>query len=344
LPGATEVDESKMQVRPLTAAQTDAVRADFLAYNQRTTDARALLDAVLKEDPNNVLAHETMGYLEFRAGNTQEAKKWYAQAVQLDSQSYLAHYYFAAMSMTGAQSPGDDAQIENSLRASIKLNPLFAPSYDRLAVLLGMQDRDLEEAHRMGLQAVALDPENVGYRLNIAFVLMKMQQSENAVRVLKAAEKLTKNPQESAAIENALMNATLYQSSQEQRAEMLAQRNEAARADSTTITESTEDSAAPVLAHRQPFVAKGPHRFVTGVLKGVRCTPPQIDLTVAATAKTLALHSENYYKIEFSALNFAPQGELNPCKDLEGRPAKVEYVESADTSVPPQVLSIELHK
>jgi len=60
IPGATDVDDSTFQSRSLPISQADAVRADFLAYNDRTADARALLNHVLQDDPNNVLAHETM--------------------------------------------------------------------------------------------------------------------------------------------------------------------------------------------------------------------------------------------------------------------------------------------
>jgi predicted Zn-dependent protease len=110
----TAVDTSAFKVQPITASQADAFRADFLAYDQRTDDAHALLDRILKEDPNNVLAHETMGYLAFRAGHPEEALKWYEQAVKLDSQSYLAHYYFAAISMN-LDPTANNPQIEASL-------------------------------------------------------------------------------------------------------------------------------------------------------------------------------------------------------------------------------------
>ncbi len=35
----------------MSPAQADAVRADFLAYEQRVKDARSLLERVLQEDP-----------------------------------------------------------------------------------------------------------------------------------------------------------------------------------------------------------------------------------------------------------------------------------------------------
>src|ERR1022692_59079 len=168
MPNATEVDDTAFNVRALTGAQADAVRADFLVCNDRVADARPLLDHVLQEDPKNVSAHETMGFLEFRAGHLEEARKWYQQAVKLDSQSYIAHYYFAAISMNSGANPADDAEVESSLRAAIKLNPSFAPPFEGLAALEGMRHRNLDEAHQLALNAVQLDPANVAYRVNVA--------------------------------------------------------------------------------------------------------------------------------------------------------------------------------
>jgi tetratricopeptide (TPR) repeat protein len=338
---STSVDEASFQAQALTAAQSEAVRADFLAYNGRTADAQALLDNVLHDDPNNVSALETTGYLEFRQGHLEEARKRYAQAVQLDSQSFLAQYYFAAMSMNGTVAPSDEAQVETSLRAAIKLNPSFAPAYGGLAVFLGMRNRNLEEARRMGLTAVSLDPANVGYRMTVANVLLAMSKGKNAVEVLRNAAKVAKTPEESQAVANLLTNAQAYAAAQEAGAnlnqhvgqEMPGQKPGPAR-----------DTDVPRLAHRKEFVASGPHHFVVGVLRNVHCDNPNLDLAVTSGAKTLTLHSDNYFKIQFSALGFQPSGDLNPCHDLESKSAKVEYVESADKTDAPHLLGIELHK
>jgi len=343
---ATEVDDSAFRVEPLTAPQADALRADFLAYNQRTEDARTLLDHVLQEDPNNVAAHETMGFLEFREGHVDEAEKWYAKAVELDSQSYLAHYYFAAISMQRPIDAGDDAKVENSLRQAIKLNPTFAPSFDRLAVFLGRRHRDLEEAHRMGLTAVSLDPGNVGYRVNVSNVLMAMQRGQNAVEVLQAAEKVAKSPEESQFIEEALLHAQAYAASQQEIEKQNERNREQAEASvqagSPSVPSNNDDGPVPHLV-RRTFVPSGPHRYITGVLQNVHCDATNLDLAVKSDGKITALHTDNYFKVEFSALGFQPNGALKPCSDLEGRPAKVEYVESANKGHKARVLSIELH-
>jgi hypothetical protein len=339
VPGATDVDDSAFQFHVLSNVQADAVRADFLAYNQRTADARALLDRILQEDPNNVLAHETMGFLEFQEHHIDEARNSYAQAVKLDSQSYLAHYYFAAISMNGPLDEAGEAQVEGSLRASIKLNPSFAPSYDRLAAFLAMHHRNLDEARMMALTAVELEPTNLTYRMQTANVLLQMERGKDAVTVIRNAMPLASSPQETAMAENFLRHAEEYAQAQEQ-SERFAQQLKAA----TPVTE-TDSRGAEVRgsAVHDEALPNGPHHFVTGVLKDVHCNTPAIDLNVIAAGKTLGLHSGNYFKIEYSTLGVALKKNLNPCADLEGKPAKVEYVDSAGKG-PAAVMAIEIHK
>ena len=340
-PTTTEVDESAFKVQSLTPPQSDAIRADFLAYNQRTSDAQALLDRVLQDDPNNVSAHETKGFLEFQQGHIAEAKNWYGKAVQLDSQSFLAHYYYGAIAMTGGDAEAD--KVEASLRTAIKLNASFAPAYDRLAIFLAMHHRKLDEARMMGLTAISLEPANVGYRVNMANILMTMEKGESAVQVLRAAAKLAKTPEENQMVDNSLIHAQEYAEAQKRYAE---EKEEAEKEDTETeaSVKTTSEAARPQLKQRPAFVAKGPHRFVVGVLNSVHCDNPALDLTVNSNGKLVALHVDSYYKIQFSALGFQPDKELNPCTDLENRSAKVEYVESANPSMNAQLISVELHK
>lgn len=336
VPTTTEVDDSVFKIQPLAPAQSEAVRADFLAYNQRSSDAQTLLDRVLQEDPKNISAFETKGFLAFQQGHVDEAKKWYEQAVQLDSQSYLAHYYYATISMTGANSDAQQDQVENSLRTATKLNPSFAPAFDRLAVWLGMRHKNLDDARMMALTAISLDSSNIGYRINMANILMTMEKGKSAVEVLNAAAKLAKTPEEIQMVADALTHAQEYSDAQAQ----FANRQHHSQEDHS----ETVVAKIPTLKRRPEFVAKGPHRFIIGLLKSVTCDTPVLEVTVSAKDKQLALHADNYYKIQFSTLGFQPHGALNPCSDLEGRPAKIEYVESTDPSVAAQLLSVELHK
>jgi tetratricopeptide (TPR) repeat protein len=337
----TEVDDSSFQARTLSLTDADAVRADFLAYNQRTAEAQSLLDRILQEDPNNVSARETKGYLAFRQGRQEEARNWYAQAVKLDSQSFLAHYYFAAMAMNGTVEPEDEAPIESSLRASIKLNPSFAPSYSALGVFLGMRHRNLEEARMMALSAVQLEPENLSYRMNTANIMLQMERGKDAVTVIRNAMHLAKSPQETAMAENLLQHAEEYAQAQE-RARLYNEQVKAGTATAKATGTVPEAEGAAAFQPEEP-VPDGPHHFTVGVLKDVHCSAPAMDLNVVSAGKTLGLYARNYFKVRYSVLNVALKGELNPCVDLEGRPAKVEYVESTNKRAA-AVVAIEIHK
>ena len=68
-----------------------------------------------------------------------------------------------------------------------------------------------------------------------------------------------------------------------------------------------------------------------------------MDLQVDGGNGAVSLHSGNYYKITFTALGFTPQGDLNPCSDLEGAHAKVEYSSGSDSKIN-SLLTIEMHK
>ena len=89
----------------------------------------------------------------------------------------------------------------------------------------------------------------------------------------------------------------------------------------------------------------GPHHTVRGVLRAVRCSYPTVlTLTVDHAGKLTSLYSNNYYKIPFSTLNYAPTGDLDPCTGIESMKASVEYIDVTGQPVAGQIVSIELSK
>jgi hypothetical protein len=67
-------------------------------------------------------------------------------------------------------------------------------------------------------------------------------------------------------------------------------------------------------------------------------------MAVKSRPKSLGLRARNYYKVQYSALNFKSPGDLNPCKDLEGMAASVEYFEDLNSATEGQIISIELSR
>jgi tetratricopeptide (TPR) repeat protein len=248
---------------------------------------------VLQADPKNVQACETMGTLEFRGGNRDAARAWYQKAVKLDSQSYLAHYYFAVLSM-GQRDPETDKEIEASLRTAIQLNPRFLPPYDLLAS-----------------------------------VLMSMDRYADASVLLHDSLKVASNRTEAANVQRRIVQL---------------EQIEAAR----TRAEADEKAQVAALEAKPKHPTEppdGPKHEALGVIRGVQCSyPAVIEFRVEGAKKTISVYSNNYYKLEFSALGFTPDGDMNPCKDIEGMKARVGYAESSDKSVDGQAIAVELRK
>jgi tetratricopeptide (TPR) repeat protein len=335
MPADTGVDDSTFKVRPVSLIEADAVRADLLAYNRRESDARAILDHLLQQDPTNVQANETMGYLAYRSGNLDEAQKWFGEAVKYDSQSYLANYYFGAIAMRDTREV-DATQIEKSLRAAIKLNPSFAPSYDALAMYYLSQHKNLSEARMLSVTAVDLDPNNVAYRLNNSNLQMELNHPKDAIAVLTAALKFADTPELQEQIKQRLASIQGFVSAMEE--------NEKQR---SPVQAEVADKVNIVEAPVEDDTKHGPKHTVRGTLREVACTyPSRMTLTVVAPkpTKPVELRSINFSKIEYSALGFTPKGDLDPCHDLSGMKAKVDYFESAESGKPGWVVAIQLTK
>ena len=343
------LNEGAFTVEAITEPQADAVRADFLAYNGRTGDARTILEGVLKADANNLQAHETMGYLAFREGNLGEAKKWYAEAVALDSQSFLAQYYFAALSLMDGTT---DAQVEASLRTAIRLNPRFAPAYDALAGLYGRRRENLDEAHMLSVQAVSLEPANLNYRIDCANLLMEQERFDDSIRVLEAAKEVAKTPQQEEIVASRIGQVQLLQGEAErekaQRAEIAATQGMVRVMKGTDAVSGggSGDTALPQPKHP----TETPHgKMLTfwGTIHGVTCSYPAVmELQVTGAKGKLDLYNNNYYKVEYSysRAGATPEGELHPCQDLEGSKAEVEYFRTADKTVDGQIVAVMLVK
>jgi tetratricopeptide (TPR) repeat protein len=302
---AAAIDESTYKVRTLKQAESDAVRADVLTGVGRVKDARELLDAVLKADPENLQARETMGYLEFQDRNMDAAREWYAEAIKQGSQNYFVYFNFATLSI-GQMSSEQSKDIESSLRTAVRLNPRFAPAYEQLASFLMTREQfDDAEALLQTLLKSTTDPGDgaMGHRM------MAQIQEVKTARAQFAADSKTQM--------------------------------DALREKETVVTTGMVD----VVPKHPTEPADGLRHEALGVIRGVQCSyPAVIEFKVESAKKTVSLYSNNYYKLEYSTLGFMLEGALNPCKGIEGRNARVQFTESSDKTVDGQVVAVELRK
>jgi tetratricopeptide (TPR) repeat protein len=233
---------------------------------------------------------------------------------------------------------GEHAEMEKSLRTAIELNPAFAPAYDLLGTLLMLERKDLNEAYRMAQHAVELDPTKVAFRMNSENILMSQGRTEDAILAMQNAMKVASTPEDAAHIQSALDMAQRYREFQQSRDAGMKSAETRVAADAP-VSNTTSSTPEP-----PPLRRHGPKKTITGTIQQVQCSAPSaVDVQLAVGKGTLKLHSDNYYKVAFSALGFSPTGELHPCSDIQGMAAKIDYEDGTDDS-PKYIVAVELHK
>ncbi len=82
------------------------------------------------------------------------------------------------------RSDGSGVQAEDLLRRAIDLNPGFAEAYVRLADLYAQEEVGrLEEALPLMRTATELEPDNVGYWVDLGKLLLRLNRSDEAREV-----------------------------------------------------------------------------------------------------------------------------------------------------------------
>lgn len=349
--GLGENEELAYTAREVTAAESAAVRGDFLAHLQEFSEARALLEEALKEDPKNALANESMGFMALQQNNLEEARKWFAEAVRLDSKSYLAHYYFAVMALRETPSGETAKQVEESFRAVITLNPGFAAAYNGLATFYGMRGERLEEARKLALAAIELEPNNAPFRVTAANIMLRMNRADDAVRVAERALAIAKTPEEQTFAQSVLESARQML---EYRAQVLRQQ-ERDRAEEEQFKRKLDEASreakarAEAAAVRQNAPAsaksKGVPGWSAGKVVAVSCkTPPQLELTLQGALNKVRLHAPNYFKIDFLTSVWKPPDPFNPCEHLQGHQAAITYRSFKGSPYDGEIVSVEVRR
>lgn len=151
------IAESELRVVKLSEAEALAYRGELLVHGEAPERARPLLERALELDPALASTHESLGFLWLRDGKTSRALAAFARAADLDSGSYLAHYYHAVASLR-AGAPLET--VIDDLERSIDVNPDYAPAH----LLVATVAAELGDEYELGLasatKAVELSPDD----------------------------------------------------------------------------------------------------------------------------------------------------------------------------------------
>lgn len=285
----------------LATPEAEAMKADFLAHFQRYADATALLKPLLAQTPPSATALEAMGYIAEQQQRTGEAAQWYGKAADAAPQDFWTQYLYANQSLRLSAGPLDTAtaaHVKTSLESALRLRPEFAPAMNTLATFDSRQGQDLDAALQLERSAIAHDPSNLNYQLNLANLLVATRKPGDAIALLEKLQTAATDPAQRADLASRLQSARQYEAS---------------------LAAAVQRTSPPMPAGSQ---------MIEGTVQKVRCavedpaliTPSfftmAVDLSVAGARMTL--RSRDYRQVAFSAANFDPPANFNPCTGLNG--------------------------
>ena len=188
--------DTNVEVTPLTEAESQAYLGDLLLHSNRK-DAYTYLQKALKLDPNLGMAHASLGMAYFREGKVDEAHASLERAVGLNSQNYLAHYYYAfTLSRQSPEgqpgsgyTPEVSAKIKTHLQQAIKLRPDYLESYNLLAFVSLVTGEGLNEAIDSLKSALKVSPGRDDFSFTLAQLYARLGDYKTSRQMLEQVAK-----------------------------------------------------------------------------------------------------------------------------------------------------------
>jgi tetratricopeptide (TPR) repeat protein len=296
------------QSASLSPAEAQYYLGDLHLHTNRLDEAEALLREALELDPKLAGAHASLGLLRTRQKRFVEAKQFLTDSLKLNSESYLANYYYAyTLSREGMNAelavngymPVDAAAMRALLKKTIELAPDFAEAYRLLAFVNLATNEQLDEAVALIKQALALSPGNRGCTLVLAQIHLRRHQFALARQVLDELLQRSSDPQLRAQARTML--ETVADTEKQLSAEALSRVGAGATSGAPPGT-SNAPAADETIEQRKPKLAK---RFsgerVRGLLTRVDCTDEGVILFVKAGERTFRLRNDELRRITFVA-------------------------------------------
>jgi TPR repeat protein len=214
------VRKEAFALRPLTPAESAAVRAGFHVAMGRAVEARALIEEARKSEPSSVAAAEAEALLLDREDKKAEALAAYTRAAEGGSTNFYVHYRRAMLSWQRDAPRETQVQRARSLEEAVRLNPDFAWAQNSLAAVLS-EIEPSERAVSAALKAVALQPSVADHRLALIDALWNASSPEEAKKQATEALKLPADPDDRQRIEEwiAYMNRAPEETVAAERAE-----------------------------------------------------------------------------------------------------------------------------
>src|SRR5690242_742472 len=362
-PAPAKVAESSLVTRTLTPAEVDAYSGGFLALHRQFEPAQSLLKEAAQLDPKLALAQRNLGFLHYFRNERADALAAFSAAVALDPQDPLTRYLRAQLTFDDVSQ--SDPQIEPDLRQAVAVKPGFADANALLAVCLARENDKSAEALAFGRKAIELQPGNLNFQLAYTEVLAHLHRYNDAEAlgrrllatatddgIRNAADQMLiyitkardydahqREMQEEAASRPKRLAAAQVEQATE-RAETNAAESNKSASDKLPEAGPAVDPNAPVLKRRV-----GANEII-GIVIQVTCNGPEMEVTTKVSDRPapLVFHANDRTRIGYATTLAGMQGKIEPCSQLKGHTAKIDFIASEAKWLDGELARIEIEK
>ena len=338
-----EVDVAA-QATPLTEAEVQAYLGDLLLHSHRK-EAYTYLENAVKLDPNLAMAHTSLGMAYFREGKVDEAHASLERAVSLNSQNYLAHYYYAfTLSRSGpnggptvAGYPADvAAKIREHLEKAIALRPDYPESYSLLAFISLVTGKGIDESIASLKKMLTTLPGRQDLTFMLAQLYLEKDERKLARDLLEQVVKSSADDQVRRDAMGLLSQISSFEKAKEEAVEDEKQSApDAAGADKpVTETKNTEPPRDPSSYLREALRPPAPGETqLQGTLVRIDCDPKGLVFVVQTGATSLRLHTDSFFDLELTTYDPKVKGEVTCGERKPASAVVIDYVANADTKL-----------
>ena len=166
---------------------TDINRINELVGEQEFEQAQELIIPALEAEPDNKELIKLAGLIAVNLDEWEDARKHFETVVKYNPEDATSYYYLGNC----YDNLGDLISAKNAYLTVIKLRPEYIESYKSLCVTL-MKLNDSEEAIKYALQASAIDSDDYIFDFIVGAAYMKIKEFSKSLEPFKRA--LAKEP------------------------------------------------------------------------------------------------------------------------------------------------------
>jgi tetratricopeptide (TPR) repeat protein len=314
-------------VRGVSAGEALARRGDFFTHHNRVEQAKPVLEEALNMEPNLPFLHQALGFYHYRKQEAEEADKEMVEAIRLGAAGFAAQYFHGFLLMQKSGYGGESAkEAAGILEKAVQLNPEFAPAFEALSQAYSRSPETQKQAVNAAIKAVQLDPGQLAYSINLAYLLLNNNRFSEARIMAQRIQAAAANAGEKEVAANILRLVQEREEWASKRANAPLSAPAGKDAPNVTVMTGPAGVAGPETSADAPVQLKRREYGVDGAISSVECAnKPAVMINLDLQSGPVSFYAADFAKVMLSWEDGVPEPKLSSCESWKGRRVKMWF-------------------